>query len=465
MTAHRACIALSAALLTALLAGPPAAGQAVPAGKSAAPGIDHKGATAHEPHFEDKQVWPKLTGKEYFVAQRWGKGKLMVWAHPGTNGGKRAKGLNPFDPNSWIEDGQPCRKVAFDKNTDILLPASDKPYQLNFREDPWPEVYRHITVERGATFGGGGDGRGRQIHGNVWIKQGAGMDAQGATRFMGDGHTFFRNDNTAKTARHMGRGGGIMSSQYFTFNKTQGKSVEFLGHVSVLDEFRIYGCLAIVGADSLLQPGRNAAPSISQGGALVLLDGARWESWNNDFGTPELTVGDGVIQGGLPERPLTRSCTIGLAFKNYTKAEHADLDDKARSRRFVRSPGLVVVKGAIRCYTVDPAKARLVFTEMENQDICPRPGTEAYERDVKRWPEHKALYAWMAQLPRGLDCYIGKDVTVDGVEFDHIRKGGLLLDAPGAQARWKNVFYGPNCQAKGEALFTVVGPLDRHGHY
>jgi hypothetical protein len=285
------------------------------------------------------------------------------------------------------------------------------------------------------------------------------MDAQGATRFLGGRHTFFRNDNTLKTARGTGRGQGIMSSQYFVFRKDDAASVEFLGHVSVLDEFFLYGCTVIVGKGAKLQPGRNASPSIREGGVLALLDGAVFESWNNDFGTPELVVREGTIQGGLPERPLRRSCKVGLAFKNYAKAEHKGLTEKQRRRRFVRVPSLVVLAGALRSYTTDPAKARLVFSVMEDQDICPRPGTPRYEKEIKRWPEKKAVFEWMMTLPRGTDVFLARDVVVENVQFDNLRKGGLMMPDPSRRSAWKNVSFGPNCAAK--AAEDIVSPLDK----
>jgi hypothetical protein len=138
---------------------------------------------------------------------------------------------------------------------------------------------------------------------------------QGATNFRGSRHTFFRNDNVAAGPQDAGsifanipgsRRGKLMCSQYFTFNKEKGKSVEFLGHVSVLDEFRIYGRTVIAGRDSKLQPGRNATPIVDRDGVLALLDGAYLGSWCNNWGIPDLSVERGTVQGGLPDRPLTR---------------------------------------------------------------------------------------------------------------------------------------------------------------
>ena len=435
-------------------------------GDQASGGSRAPAGSAHEPRFGEEALWPRLTGKEYFLKERWPKARLLVWAHPGKSGSPRVRNaLDPTDPANWLVDGKTPQKVVLDENTDLLLPASETRYTIGFRGTPIREVLRHVTIEAGAQFVGGGDGRGRKVYGNVWIRKGGKLYAQGATDFLGGRHTFFRNDNvlanpTGERKRDLHR-----CSQYFTFNKENGRSVEFLGIVTVLDEFRIYGCTVIVGRDSTLQPGRNASPTIDRGGVLALLDGATFESWNNDFGTPEIVVRDGAIQGGLPDRPLTRSCTYGLAFKNHTKAVYATASEKVRQRQLVRVPAMVVLKGALRSFTHDPSKARLVFTEMANQDICPRPGSERYQKEVGRWPEKKELFAWLMTLPRGLDCFLGKEVAVDAVEFDHFRKGGFLCQDPEARKSWTNVVFGPHCLAKGDDLFAHLEKVGRRGDY
>jgi len=421
---------------------------------------------AHDPQFSNKSLWPRLSGKEFFLQPTWPKGRLYVWAHPGTSGGRRFRGaLDVTEAANWLLDGKPAEELVLDESTDLWFPASTTRYAVGFRGTDVREVCRHVTIESGAAFIGGGDGVGRNIYGNVWIKRGGGMDAQGATRFLGPHHTFFRNDNTVETARSMGRGDGIMSSQYFTFNKEDGASVEFLGHVSVLDEFQIHGCMVIVGPGSILQPGRNASPAIHQGGVLALMDGATFESWNNDFGTPEMTVHSGAIQGGLPARPLRQSCKFGLAFKNHTAAQYEHASEKMRDRILKRVPALIVHEGTLRSYSEDVNRARLVFTRMADQDIAPRPGTERYEDSVKRWPEKKAEFAWLSRLPRGLDCFLGKDVVVDGVEFDYFRAGGVMVMDLASKTGWSRVFFGPNCAGSDAKLFRQLDDVGRSGQY
>jgi hypothetical protein len=442
-----------------------------PAGSSQAATSGCRGATAHDPHFGDAALWARYdVQRAAYAREAWPAGRLYVWAHPGKSGGKRFRGaLDVTDPVNWLLDGKPADELVLDERADLLFPASETPYRVGFRGTDVLEVCRHVTIESGAGFVGGGDGRGRQIYGNVWIKKGGDSDCQGATKFLGGRATFFRNDNTADANDPRSRRDKIMSSQYFVFNKEGGASVEFVGHVSVLDEFRVYGCTVIVGPDSILQPGRNASPTIDQGGVLALMDGARFESWNNDFDVPEMTVRDGTIQGGLPDRPLTRRCVYGLAFKNHTGAQYtgAGADTKkGRPVQYQRVPSLIVLKGALRSHSTDLRTARLVFTSMTNEAICPPPGTEEEEKALNRQPEGRHRFAWMRQLPRGLDCFLGHGVVVDGVTFDHLRKGGILCPDPAAaRGAWKNVAFGPHCAGSGDDLFAQLDGVGRRGDY
>ena len=268
-----------------------------------------------------------------------------------------------------------------------------------------------------------------------------------------------------------------MVSQYFTFNKDKGKSIEFLGHVTVLDEFRIFGCTVIVGPDSRLQPGRAASPAIDRGGVLALMDGAYFGSWVNNFGTPDLTVANGTIQGGLPERPLTRSAVFGLGMKNHSAASYSG--GGARSGRgagaetYPRIPSLVVCAGStLRSYTQDVTRARLIFSvqpggvgDREALYLRPMPGSEGEKRELERSPESAQRFKWFDALPRGIDCFLARDVTVDGVEFDHFRKGGVMYEDAAAKAAWKNIFFGTNSKAKGDEMFSRQAALGKGGQY
>jgi hypothetical protein len=342
---------------------------------------------------------------------------------------------------------------------------------VGFRTTDIHETFRHVTVEAGAGFIGGGDGRGRTIYGNVWIKRGGAMYAQGATKLVGSRHTFFRNDNLAEPEEGHGRD-GRRCSQYFTFNKEDDASVEFRGCVTVSDEFRVYRGTVIVGRDSQLRPGRHAAPRIYAEGTLVLLDGAFFGKWCNDFGIPDMTVEGGAILGGLPDRPLTRNCTFGLSFKNHTNATFSQLNGEEH-RESRRVPSLAVLAGStMQSHAAEPAKARLVFTyvpdgigDRSSFDLRPTPGSVAEQRMLDRHPEAARRFAWFDKLPRGLDVFLGTGVVVDAVEFDHLRKGGILYQDTATRATWTNLFFGPGCLAQGDDLFAQLDKLGRNGEY
>jgi hypothetical protein len=431
-------------------------------------------ASAHNPNFADKTLWPMLTGKEAYVNQVWPKARLLVWAQPGQSGAFGSKNPNipdPTDPKNWIEDGKPCEKVVLDENTDLLFPASDKPYSVGFRGSPMNEFCRHVTIEAGAAWTGGGDGAGRRVAGCIWVKKGGGMYAQGATRFLGNGSVFVRNDNLIHAVPGNRRANLHCFSQYFSFNKTDGASVEFLGKVTVLDEFMV-SSLVIVGPDSRLQPGRSAAPVINKGGALALMDGAYFGSWVNNFTNPDMQVIGGTIQGGLPERPLKRSAGFGLAFKNNSDAQYDGPGariSRGKLEQYGRVPALVLNPGsALRTFSANPATACLTFIYQPggvgDKGACyvrVPIGSVGEANELKGSPDAAKRFAWFDALPRGTDIWFAKGVQVEGVTFDNLRKGGLMLADPADRKAWKDFTFGPGCLGKGDELFSVIEKLGR----
>jgi len=425
-------------------------------------------ATAGQPAYEDKALWPNLNGGEAYVQETWEQGHLLVWAFPGESGwdGRKPGDHNPIDGASWLLDGKPITgEVPFDENTDVLLPDAEKPYTVSLNAAGGKQTFRHITIGRNASLQGGGDGRGRRIYGNVWIKRGGKTGNQGATQMVGGKNTFFRNDNSESDDK----GRGLMCSQYFVINCDAGGSVEFLGHVSMLDEFRIIG-VCVVGPDSRVQPGRNASPAIQAGGTLALMDGAMFGSWTNNFSGPDLSCG-GTIQGGLPDRPLTRSAYLMVHFKNYTQSvfdgEGAFRDRTGQAQEYPRVPSLRVSAGALRSFSKDIQQAHLVVTwigDLGVWNVRPPPGSDAEKNQLAKTPEAAGRFQWIDSLPHRVDCHLGKGVAVDGVEFDYVHKGGIMFDDPADKAGWKNVFCGPHCEGRGEEMYSQQ-TLDRGGRY
>ena len=449
------------------------------------PGYDR--ASAHDPAYDDNGIWPMLEGSEAFVRQQWPKASVASWAHPGEDGlanggrpGMRGSAAGPgkhdcWDLNNWLLEGKPADQSVesiedlFDRGIDFVLPDSDKPYIVDFRNAGYfpkdrPDLkkqpiknqwHRHVTVGRNARLLDGGDGMGPRIVGNLWIKAGGEYYGQGALHLQGSACTFIRNDNPQSPVIH----------QYIDFARELHASVEMLGSFRTSDEFMIRSDV-IIGRDSKVLAGRHAKPVIDGGATLTLLDGAMWGKWANDFYSPCLTVNNGHIRGGAPDRPLTQPCWLAVGFKNHTAARPAQQMEKAK---LARQPSLLVRRGSIS--SIARGEARLVITDLESMGIAvvtrnlSEEGMKAmshsqYERLLKnKGPELESwrrVWAWFDSLPRGIDCFIGAEVTVENVQFDRLRKGGLLMPDPAAVGAWKNVSYGPGCFAAPAELPSKV---------
>jgi hypothetical protein len=412
--------------------------------------------TADDPRFDDKTHWPGLTGKEHYVSQQWPKGPVLVY------GGMDAQGMKTGG-SGWVDlaTGKRTSKGP-DADTDVILPPADKPYEYGRRGG----TYRHVTVGRNAYLKGGGDRSPMHIHGNIWIKKGGKMRAQGATVIAGGRHTFYRNDNRC-TEWNAPDWWNVSTSMYINFRKTDGATAEVVGQVAMNDEFSIRGCTVIVAPDSKLQPGRNGHPKITDGGRLVLLDGAYFGVWTNNYNTTDLTV-EGTIQGGLPERPLKRDARVGIATKNYNKVmyEGRGGPGKVETTRVV---GLLLKAGStLKTVSTDAEKARLVVGLSRDNwgwRIREQPGSAYEKKTLRKDPDAKYRYAWYDKLPKLIDVWFGKGVTVEGVTFDAVRKGGLMLAEPADRKKWKDVGFGAKCEAQGDELFSELKEIGRKGEY
>ena len=99
--------------------------------------------------------------------QHWPQARLLVWARPGVSGLFHL-------PGNWLEDGGPASNGP-DADTDVLLPATRRPYVVRPEIDgEGSEVAcRHVTIERNAGFAIGSLARKViTIHGNAWVKRG-----------------------------------------------------------------------------------------------------------------------------------------------------------------------------------------------------------------------------------------------------------------------------------------------------
>jgi hypothetical protein len=430
-------------------------------------------ATAAAPQFDKKELWPQLTGKEAFPKTEWpAPARVVSWEHPGKNGDK--KGLNPFDLTSWLVDGKPAEDAVehieelFGPDVDVVFPADSKSYRVDIRESSHGvkglrnQQYRHITVGENALFKGGGDGVGRKVYGNIWVKRGGRLYGQGSMSFEGAQDVFVRNDNGWKT-------GGGQLSQYFRFNKSDA-SVEFFGDVQVLDELFVTSGTVIVGVNSRLRGGRNADPVIEKGGTLAILDGGIYGKWQNDFASRDLEI-FGTVLGGLPERPLTRSAFLTLSFKNHTNQKYEGPGgpmEKGQPEWMPRVPSLVLSGGAtLKTISTDPTHARLIVTSADEIHGRYRPtkDSDLEQKLLEKYPDRAKFYAWYDDLPRGITIAVKGDVTVENVTFDHLAEGGLVLSNPDLMQSWQGVTYGPGNYAQGDALIKQVEKFHKHNRY
>jgi hypothetical protein len=420
-------------------------------------------ATAGDPNFDDKAVWP-LSGKEKFLGEKWPAARLLVWAHPGEDGddGGRAK-HEVFKASNWIDPatGKPATKLP-DTDTDILLPASKKAYTISYRkggQEHSPFAIRHLTVEPGAHFRTSG----MKVSGNVWIKRGGGLGNHGSLTFLGGRHTFCRNDNGDPSVPQRTEGSSV--SQYISFNKP-GASTEFFGAFSTGDEFKVYAGTFILGPDSRVQPGRNATPFVKKPATLALMDGATFGKWCNQIHFFDLHC-EGTLQGGLPERPLTRDAYVGLTYQNPngTKFYPSGIDTwpekKKMEDRLV--PLLLYAGSRIKTYSTDVKSACLVITWVGLEAKEYYTSKLLFRRMSKKGQDY--LVRQLDSLPKYVMAAFAKGAEVDGVRFDRFLRDGILLEDPSVRQSWRNVFFGDDNQAPPDQLFRQAETNFSNGSY
>jgi hypothetical protein len=430
--------------------------------------------TAHSPDYENKELWPNLTGKERFLAVQWPKGRVMEWAHPGKSGGVRTRnGLDVWDPANWLLDGQPCEEVIFDENTDLVLPASDTPYSFSTHDVPgWTgnAVFRHVTVGENASLGN----MGVRFFGNIWIKKGGRIGGGEGNTFVGQ-DTFYRidddhdPDHPEKFA--LRENDSVyprdMQFQYLRLEKdTPETSMELLGGFSAQDRVGINRGILIVGEGSRFSNGRNASMIIQEEGTIALLDGSVLMKWCNQIGQFDFAV-LGTLQGGLPERPLRRPAFVGLGYQNSTGVRFFDRlprpeglhPDNPIEKLEHRTASMGVEStGTLRSFSATPeGLLHFRWAGLDAKDWHTK-GDAGYREWVESFSEEQ--FAYLAQqldsMPRKVTALFMEGSQVDGVVFNDFLKGGLLLETEQVRDAWKNVHFGSGNDAEGDDLLTVV---------
>ncbi len=147
---------------------------------------------------------------------------------------------------------------------------------------------------------------------------------------------------------------------------------------------------------------------------------------------------------GLPDRPIRRDMRFALS------GIRKDLI--SRNPGFsVRSTGSSFVlgeQGRFVIHSADPKKARVIFTMHDSK--------RAFARDAGYRAKASKARDMTLWNPEGIGCYFAGQTEFDGVLFDRVYPGGIIV-APEARARWQNVFYGENNLAPPDELYWNQG--------
>jgi hypothetical protein len=352
-----------------------------------------------------------------YATQEWPAARLLVWAKPGQGGDAGAGG-------GWMEfpAAGPLRpaKKGPDKDTDILLPASDKGYTVSAQRD----VLRHVTIERGASL------RGRHWHGevhlsgNTWLKPGGRCMYM---RFIGPGHTVFRRDD--RTGEDEPHNGAHAITHRLMILKHEGGSLEFFGVNSTEDEVMLYsGTMYLNDKFYYNTKTRTGVFAIFEGATLEMRSGAILAT-----GKPATRMGlnfsvykGGLLRAGSKDVPLTESACILLGWQGKPTD---------------RQSGFYMAGGSrMEVHSADPAKARLIFSAVSDEPE--HPGRRKADGPGKG----DGIMLHLAGATKGLS----------GVGFNHVRTGGIHMTDLSAAKTWQNVWYGPDNAAKPERLFGAM---------
>ncbi|MBA3590682.1 hypothetical protein [Methylibium sp.] len=427
-------------------------------------------ATANEPHYEDRSLWPADVGKRPHMRQVWPATRVLTWAKPGVSALKDDK---PFEtPSFWLEDGKPATK-PIDGDCALVLPAmppggSKGRYYIvqEAKKNPVPSI-RHLTVGAGVTV--------VWLHsstGNTWVKKGGELNQQ--YHYSGDKDSFFRNDNPVPQQPHQqpvaggpplyiypegernqlahplqvsslipgtlfryGMNDPEASSDHVYFVKAPNASLEVIGRMGCADSFHFKSGTVIISDDSALIAAARGTLGVSPGATLELHSGAAFSKLGNQHGNVDLTI-KGRFLAGTVDRPLVRDCFLGVSWKGKRRFMSKD-NEKALDGRAERSDDasfIVTPEGTLEVHSADPAKARLII------DWNGRP---IIEKEIVKTIGHAENYAKLKEEPPLIDLLLVGTLKIDGLVINHLAKGGLVLADPAQVKQWKHVTWGPDC--------------------
>ena len=429
--------------------------------------------TADNPQFGNKEAWPNLVGDEYFLKQKWPKGRVLIWPHAGKSFGRSAPRPDPLNAGSWIDaaTGKPADAMP-DMDTDIILPDADKPYKVSFKGQK-NRACRHLTVGRNATFEPGGGGS-LSVFGNVWIRPGGTLYIYRTLKLVGSGHTFFRNDWPADgKLKKLHDTGAVVSFDpadprkpnpwswrtnrtpsvcHFFRHDKPGATTEFLGYSSSRDEVHIMAGTLIVGRHSRFLCGGAAMISTAKGAAVALMDGAMAGKTVNQFGSCCRMLG-GSISAGLPDRPVKRDARLGLGYSNWMNLTFPDQKNSRRGNAYDYGRLSGSFSGTLIGHPAKGADARLVVGW---QRISAGGGG----RGVNKTDAFNRTFAKL--LPK-ITIWVGAETKIANVRFDDLHRGGIVLPDRSIMKQWKDVTFGEGCLSRDlkELIREYKGKMNR----
>lgn len=360
--------------------------------------------------------------------EKWSNGRQLTWANPGKSGK-----IN--DAKNWTENGKTA-KSGPDRETDIILPASDKEYQVSGSRS---NQVRHVIIEKNAELKGGHRNE-LEIWGNVDVKAGGWIHF---ISIRGDRDTYFNIEESefpgeGRVYRHCSKKlpkskcCNSQISHKFQICKIGTKSVEFLTNVGVSDEVMLQHGKCIISGDFRFSGATNkGAFEVYDGGILEIQSGGRIGSFCADNKKKVYNINvyrNGVVQAGSPERPLTSDAYLALGFAENKQPGVS---------------GLYMALGSfMRVYSSNPQKARLVITSTSSvKGFTDGSGRNMYNSGKK------------ASGKTGIALQLAGDVQLDGVMFDYVCEGGIALHDEDMAKSWKNVSFGSNCAGSSSKLF------------
>lgn len=416
--------------------------------------------------------WPDAPPKEGFkpayTTENWEKPRrLLVWAKPGKSG-------RFGEPGNWLMNGRPAISLgstevwsgpswlrdrgvtALDKDTDILIPASVRDYQIRGRRSSY--LARHITVESNAFFGNGIKG----VYGNIWVVPSGQLDGGGHASMRGTKHTFFVN-GARREAGHPVDWKTIdakrFASKWILRKDDPEASMEFIGGIGSGDETHIVRGHGIISENSSVLIGPRCCQSVRPDGTLQLCSGAVLAKSSNQLHKQDMLVA-GTVLAGSPDRPLQSDCYIGISFKDHEAVFAIKMwQHVGKTRGFIGFE--VVPGGTMRVYSADPKEARLVFACHRKEGAGDSGDVPAKEQKPDQWRIYE-------NLPRRINMVIweGADMDLNGVVFQDIEKHGIKLQDMSMKDTWRNVFYGENNAAPPDELYVQHTPtLENRGAY